>query len=62
MIRPTLIDLNRVELNYYRFRFSCYKCNGSCNALFALICVPNETKDTNVPAFSMMTNKNDAKE
>ena len=35
MIRPTLIDLNLVELNYYPFRFSCYKCNGSCNALYA---------------------------
>ena len=31
--RPTLIDLNPVEFNYYQFMISLDKCNGSCNAL-----------------------------
>ena len=31
-IRRTLIDLNRVEHNYYLFMISLDKCNGSCNA------------------------------
>ena len=29
MIRPTLIDLNPVELNYYSFMISLDECNGS---------------------------------
>ena len=37
------------------------KCNGSCNALSPKICVPKETKDINVKAFNMITNKNEAK-
>ena len=31
MIRPFIIDLNRVELKYYPFIISLVKCNGSCN-------------------------------
>ena len=31
MIRPTLIDLNPVELKYYPFMISLHKCSGSCN-------------------------------
>ena len=32
MIRPTLIDLNPVELNYYSFMISLDECNGSYNS------------------------------
>ena len=39
MVRPTLIDLNHVELKYYPFMISLYKCNGSCNVLSPKICV-----------------------
>ena len=48
MIRPTCIDLNVVERNYYPFVINLGKCNGSCNAIDKLstkICVPTETKD-----------------
>ena len=31
MIRPTLVDLNLVELKYYPFIISLDKCTGSCN-------------------------------
>ena len=61
MIRPTLIDLNPVELKYYPFMISLNKCTGSCNVLSPKICVPKETKDINVKAFNMITNKNEAK-
>ena len=37
------------------------KCTGSCNVLSPKICVPKETKDINVIAFNMITNKNQAK-
>ena len=37
------------------------KCNGSCNVLSPIICVPKETKDINVKVFNMITNKNEAK-
>ena len=47
MIRPTLIDLNPVEFNYYPFMISLDKCDGSFNAVddFSLkVCAPSETK------------------
>ena len=61
MVRPSLIDLNPVELKYYPFMFSLYKCTGSCNVLSPKICVPKETKDISVKAFNMIRNKNEAK-
>ena len=30
MVRPTLIDFNPAELNYYSFMISLDECNGSC--------------------------------
>ena len=56
MVRPTLIDLNTVELKYCPFMIS-----GSCNDLSQIICVPKETKDINVKVFNMIKNKNEAK-
>ena len=34
---------------------------GSCNVLSPKVCVPKETKDINIKAFNMITNKNEAK-
>ena len=39
---------------------SLKKCTGSCNALSPKMCVPKETKDVNVKAFNMITNKDEA--
>ena len=61
MIRPTLIDLNPVELKYYPYIISLNKCSWSCNVLSPKLCVPKETKDINVKAFNMITDKNEAK-
>ena len=64
MIRPTLIDLNPVELNYYPFRFSLDKCSGSYNFIDDLstkLCVPSKTKDICVKVFNIITNKSEAK-
>ena len=64
MARPTLIDLNPVELNYYSFIISLDKCNGSCNAVddfFARICIPSDTTDKNVKVFNMITRTNEVK-
>ena len=61
MARPTLIDIYHVELKYYSFMITLNKCTGSCNALAPKICVPKETKDINVKAFNMITNKDEAK-
>ena len=69
-VRPTLIDLNPVELKYYPFMISLDKCNGSCNVLYPKICFPKETKHINVKynickkvlkVFNMIANKNKAK-
>ena len=61
MVRPTLIDMNPVELKYYPFMISFNKCTGICNVLSPKLCVPKETKDINAKAFNMITNKNEAK-
>ena len=61
MVRPTLINLNPVEVKYYPLMISLNKCTGSCNVVSRKICVPRETKNINVKAFNIITNKNDAK-
>ena len=64
MVRPTLIDSNLIEPNYYPFMISLDKCNASCNTaddLCTKICIPSKTKDINVKTFNMITNKNEAK-
>ena len=64
IIRPTLIDLNSVELNYYPFMIRLQKCSGSCNAaddLSTKICVPIKTKDVKVKVFNTTTRTNEAK-
>ena len=61
MVRPTLTDINPLELKYYLFVISIDKCTGSCNILSPKICVSKETKDTYFKAFNMITNKNEAK-
>ena len=33
MTRPTLIDFDPLELNYYPFKIGLDKCSGSCNVL-----------------------------
>ena len=46
MVRPTLININPVELKYYPFVISINKRTGSCNVLSPKIYVPKETKAT----------------
>ena len=54
MTRPTLIDLNPLELNHYLFLISPDKCIGSCNAVDDKICVPSKTADINVKLFTIL--------
>ena len=61
MVRPSLTDMNPNELNYYPFMISLNKCTGNCNVLSPKICFPKETKDINVKAFNVITNKDEAK-
>ena len=61
MIRPTLLDLNPVELRYYPFMISLDKYSESCNILLPKICVPKKTKDISVKACNMIAKKNEAK-
>ena len=47
MIRPTLVDLNRVDLKYYPFIISLDKRTGSCKSVdetSTRICVPVKQK------------------
>ena len=61
MVRPTLIDLNRVELKYYPLMICLDKRNEICNVLSPKICVPKKTKAINVKVTNKITNKNQAK-
>ena len=58
MIRPTLIDLNPVELNFYPFMIILDKCHRNCKIIDNLsikICVASKIKDVNVKAFNMIS-------
>ena len=61
MVRPTLIDMNPNELEYYSFMISLNRSTKSCNVFPPKICFPKETKDINVMAFNMITNKDKVK-
>ena len=41
MVRPTLFNLNPVEIKFYPFLISLDKWNGTCNVLLPKVCVPN---------------------
>ena len=62
VIRPTLIELNPTELNYYPYMVSLDKCNGIRNAVDDLptkMYVPRKTKDVNVKVFNMIARINE---
>ena len=64
MIRPTLTDLNPIELNYYPLMVSLYKCNGICNAVDNLstkFCAPSKRKHVHVKVFNTITELNKVK-
>ena len=54
MTRPTLIDLNPLELDHYLFIISLDKCIRSCNAVDDKICVQSKTADINVKLFKIL--------
>ena len=60
MVRPTLIDLNLVDLKYYPFMFSLVNVVKVVMS-YCQKYVPKETKDINVKTINMITNKNEAK-
>ena len=61
MVTATVIDINPVELKCYPFVVSLNKCTGTCNVLSPKACVPKGTRDVNVKAFNMITDKDEAK-
>ena len=44
LVRPTLIDLNPVEVKYYPFMIRLDKFTGICNIISPKICVPKEKR------------------
>ena len=64
MNRPTLIDLDPVEINYYRLIVSLDKSNGICNAVDEVStkrCVPQWEKNVNGNVFNTITRTYEAK-
>ena len=55
LINFSLVELIYIYIYIYPFKISLDKCSGSSDALLLKICV---SKDINVKAFSMITNKN----
>ena len=58
MTRPTLVDLNPVEGNYYPSMISLDKFKVCCNFfddLSTKICIPSKTKNVNVIVFNLIT-------
>ena len=45
MVRPTIIDMNPVELKYYPFMISLNKCSGSCNVISKNTCSERNKSD-----------------
>ena len=54
MVKPTIIDMNPVELKYDPFMISLNKCTAKSNVWSLEICLPNETKDINFKAWIML--------
>ena len=47
MTKPTLVDLNHIELDYYSFIMNLDKCNGSCHVaddLYTMFRVKEKSK------------------
>ena len=61
MVRPTLIDLNSVELKYYTLMVRLDTWNRSYNVLPPKVCVPKEANDINIKVFNIIKNKNEVK-
>ena len=64
MTRPTLIDLNPLELNYHLLMVSLDKCHGSCNAvddLFTKKYAPSKIKNVNVEVVNVIIRINEIK-
>ena len=55
LINFSLVELIYIYIYICPFKISLDKCSGSSDALLLKICV---SKDINVKAFSMITNKN----
>ena len=63
-IRPEIINLNTNELLLYPYSIKINRCKGSCNTIsdpYAKICVPDETKNTNVEVFNLMSRTNETR-
>ena len=60
MARPSITDLNIVELKYYPFMISLNKSTRGGNVLSPKLCVPKESKDINIKAFNVIKIKNEA--
>ena len=61
MVRPTLININPVELKYYPFVIGIDKHTGSYYVFSPKICLPKETKDICIKTVNMITKKDETK-
>ena len=61
-IRPEIMNTN--EPLFYPYSIKSNKCKGSCNTIndpYAKICVPDNTKKTNVKVFNLISRTNETR-
>ena len=62
MVRPSIVNVNTIELKYYSFIISLNKCTGVCNVLSSKISFPKETRNIYVKAFNLTKNEDEVKQ
>ena len=63
-MRTEIINLNTNETIFYPYSIKINRCKGSCNTInnpCAKICVPDQSKDTNVKVFNLMSRTNETR-
>ena len=63
-ISPEIINLNTNEPLFYLYSIKINRCQGSCNTIndpYAKICVPDNTKNTKVKVFNLMSRTNETR-
>ena len=63
-IRTEIINLNTNESMFYPYSIKINNCKGSFNTIsdpYIKICVPDETKNTNVKVFNLMSRTNETR-
>ena len=63
-VRPQIVNVNSKEPVFFPFSIKASKCSGSCNNIndpYAKLFVPDNVKNLNIKAFSLMSRTNETR-